>query len=373
MGIDLFKVIVDKNRLHPLFKEILNEPAYAKTHPIINEWGEGLLDRSGESKKFITEFQTTFNSSFWELYLNKAFKELGYKIDYSYASPDFNLLSPNNRNISVEAVTSNPSIQQSQELDKDKIEAELLDESTLKLAGKIRDKHILYKGDGKKKNPYSSLEHVKGNPFVLAVAPFDRQSAQRQNNTAINRVLYGVEPPKNYHDPQDMIKCVINKNGKEVELGIFTNDSYKEISAVIFSTTGTFGKAVSMAGTASFVRVTRLRRMGIVEFMAKEGLDKLGRSVNSISEGYDIFSERIFSGGEICGHDMYLYNAIDHNETHLDGLQIYHNPYALHPLESDDFDVPEAVHYFYDTEEQIMQIKYKDHAMVSRNTVTGIA
>lgn len=38
--------------------------------------GEGLLDRSGEAKKFVTEWQTTFNSSFWELYLNKAFKEL---------------------------------------------------------------------------------------------------------------------------------------------------------------------------------------------------------------------------------------------------------------------------------------------------------
>ncbi|MEZ9074085.1 hypothetical protein AB4453_16965 [Vibrio atlanticus] len=373
MSIDLFKVIVDEKKLHPLFKQVLNEPAYAKTHPIINEWGEGLLDRSGEAKKFVTEWQTTFNSSFWELYLNKAFKDLGYKIDYSKASPDFNLISPNNRNISVEAVTSNPSTQQTLKLDKQQIETELLDESTLKLAGKIRDKHILYMGDGKKKHPYSSLDHVQGNPFVLAVAPFDKQLAQGQNNTAINRVLYGLEPPKNYHDPQGTVKCVINKNGKEVELGIFTNDSYKEISAVIFSTTGTFGKAVSMAGIASFVRVTRLRRMGIEEFITNEGLDKLGRSVNPISDGYDIFSERIFSGGEICGHDMYFYNAIHHNETHLDGLQIYHNPYALHPLESDDFDAPEVVHYFYDTEDQTMRIKYRDHSMVSRNTVTGIA
>lgn len=52
-----------------------------------------------------------------------------------------------------------------------------------------------------------------------------------------------------------------NSNGKNVELGIFTNDSYKEISAVVFSTTGTFGKVVAQAGTASFMRVTRLRKI----------------------------------------------------------------------------------------------------------------
>lgn len=37
----------------------------------------------------------------------------------------------------------------------------------------------------------------------------------------------------------------IKKNeDTEIPLGIFTNDSYKEISAIVFSTTGTFGKAI---------------------------------------------------------------------------------------------------------------------------------
>jgi hypothetical protein len=365
---------VDEEKLHPYFKEVQSKAEYAKTHDIINEWGDGLLDRHGEATKFINEFQMTFNSSFWELYLNKTFKLLGFDIDYTKASPDFNLVSKNSKRISVKAVTSNPPIVPELIVDTSNInEDTFLDESTLKLSGKMRDKHQLYLGDGKKRHPYSSLEHVKGNPFVLAFAPFDRQLSQSQNNTAINRVLYGLEPPTSYYEPQTAIKTIMNKNGIDIDLGIFTNDSYKEISAVVFSTTGTFGKAVALAGTASFVKATRLRKMGIVEFLAKEKQGKIGKYVNKVSDTYDIFSERVHSGNDICGYDVHICDASDHKETHLDGLQIYHNPYAIHPLSANDFYANEVVQYFYDIQRQAMTIQYNDNAMVSRNTVTSIA
>lgn len=340
----------------------------------MDEWADGLLDRKGEATKFINEFQSTFNSSYWELYLNKSFKLLGFDIDYTKASPDFNLVNQAGKRISVEAVTSNPSLSPELTLDTSGInEDKFLDESTLKLSGEIRDKHQLYLGDGKKKHPYSSLEHVKGNPFIIAFAPFDRQLSQSQNNTAINRVLYGLEPPTSYYEPQTAIKSILNKNGIDIDLGIFTNDSYKEISAVIFSTTGTFGKAVALAGSASFVKATRLRKMGLVEFLAKEKKGKIGKYVNKISDTYDIYSERVYSGNDICGHDVHICNASDHKETHLDGLQIYHNPYAIHPLSVTDFNADEVIQYFYDIQNQTMSILYNDNALVSRNTVTSVA
>lgn len=371
MSSDLFKVIVDEDKLHPLFVQVLNDPEYAKIHPIINSWGEGLLGRRGEALKFIKEFQTTFSSSFWELYLNKAFKELGYEIDYSKASPDFNLVGANNKFISVEAVTANP--QNVIELTESNLPGEdFLNESTLKLSGKIRDKHKLYMGDGKKKHPYCSLEHVKGHPFVLALAPFDRILSQSQNNTAINRVLYGVEPPKKNSGTQAIVESIPNKNGQRIDLGIFTNDSYKEISAVIFSTTGTFGKVVAKAGTASFIRATWLRKLSMADFMANEGLGKLGTQVNKDSEDSVLVTERAFDGRNICGYDMYVCDPADHSESHLDGLQVYHNPYALHPLAHEDFDSSEIVQYHYDVENGQMLIDYKDRALVSRNTVSTI-
>lgn len=372
MSIDLFKAVVAPEKQHPLFKLVLNEPAYKKTHEIINSWGQGLLERSGEATKFVIEFQTTFNSSFWELYLNQAFKDLGYDIDYSKASPDFNLINKKNRRaISVEAVTSNP--REIEELELKNLGDDFLDESTLKLAGKIRDKHLLYIGDGKKKHPYSSLTHVQGNSFVLAVSPFDKNFTQAQNNTAINRVLYGLEPPESYDSKQKTVEFIPNKNGKNIDLGIFTNDSYKEISAVIFSTTGTFSKAIVKAGAANFIRCMRLRKMSLNDFLTHEGSNKLGRSINEISKGYTVFSERIFDGVNICGHDMYLYDAHFHKETHLDGLQIYHNPFAMNPLKLDDFNSPEIVHYHYDVDTGEMHFEYNDLALVSRNAVSSFA
>lgn len=371
---DLFETSLDENKLHPYFKEIKSTPEYAETHKVINEWSEGIFERRGEAAKFINEFQTSFNSAYWEIYLNKAFKLLEFKIDYTKASPDFNLQSKCGRNISVEAVTSNPSILPKLELDMSSMPAEsFLDDATLKLSGKIRDKHQLYLGGGKGKYSYSSLEHVKGNPFVLAIAPFDSKLSQSQNNTAMNRVLYGLEPPVNYSEPQAVVAFVKNKNGKNIDLGIFTNDSHKEISAVIFSTTGTFGKAVALAGTAAFVKTTRLRKMGIVEFIAKEGIGKIGKSSTKVSDTYDIFSERFYSGIDVCGHDIHICSGSDHKETHLDGLQVYHNPFAVHPLSDNDFSAQEIVHYFYDVENAVMTTKYNDGAMVSRNTVSSIA
>jgi hypothetical protein len=372
LGFNLFDIIVDEDTLHPYFKEIKNEPAYAKTHVIINEWGKGLLGRYGETKKFIKEFQTTFNSSFWELYLNKAFRDLGYDIDYSKSSPDFNIIGKNNRRISVEAVTSNPASTPTLILEaSDTPEKDFLNESTLKLTGKIRDKLILYVGNGKKKHPYSSLPHVENNPFVIALAPFDKKLSQSQNNTVINRVLYGLEPPTSPHEPQKSVKYILNRNEKSVDLGIFTNDSFKEISAVIFSTTGTFGKAVALARTAEFITVTRLRKMGIVEFMAKEGLEKIGKSRAQLSESWDIFSQREVFGSNVFGHDVHLCSASEHKESHLDGLQIYHNPFSIHPLLADDFNAKEIVHYYYEIESGTMSIKYNDNAMVSRKAFTG--
>lgn len=374
MSINLFETTLDEDKLHPYFKEIKNAPEYAETHVIINEWSEGVFERRGEAAKFINEFQTSFNSTFWEIYLNKAFKMLEFKIDYTKASPDFNLQSKCKRNISVEAVTSNPSVLPALKLDMSSMPAaNFLDDATLKLSGKIRDKHQLYLGVGKGKQSYSSLEHVKGNPFVLAIAPFDSKLSQSQNNTAMNRVLYGLEPPTSYSEPQTVVASVRNKNGKDIDLGIFTNDSYKEISAVIFSTTGTFGKAVALAGTASFVKTTRLRKMRIDEFLSNEGLEKIGRTRTKVSETYDIFSERFYCGIDVCGHDVHLCSGSDHKETHLDGLQVYHNPFAMHPLLENDFSAQEIVHYFYDIENRVMLTKYNDNAMVSRNTVSSVA
>ncbi|WP_157784295.1 hypothetical protein [Sinorhizobium fredii] len=53
----------------------------------------------------------------------------------------------------------------------------------------------LYRGSYGKKHPYSSMSHVRGRPFLIAIAPFDSDLSLSQNNELINMVLFGMAPP----------------------------------------------------------------------------------------------------------------------------------------------------------------------------------
>lgn len=362
---NLFQTRLPEYRLHGSFKQILNDPNCAPVREVIQAWGAGLLDRHGEQKKFVTEFQTTFNSSFWELYLNKTFFELGFTVDYTKTSPDFCVTTPTGYRFSVEAVIADrphgsPPADTVRSLDDAK------SENTLKLAGKIKDKLDIFTGIKGNKSPYSTLEHVQARPFVIAIAPFNSDDSLMQNNELINRVLFGIDSPDLSTGNQKKILSVSKPSGAPVEMGIFTNDSYKEISAVIFSTTGTFGKAVVESGVKRLVRATRYREMSREEFLIMEGVGNLGKNHHQIGPLNDLFTMRFDHGDRIFGSDMHLYESCMHRETHLDGLHVYYNPFATVPFDAGTVHASEVTHNFYDVDKGASDQRHPDGALVSR-------
>lgn len=82
---DLFTPVTDQAKLHPNFRATL-APSSASVRAVLTDWASGFVDRDG---KFVYEFQTTYNSSFWELYLFAVLKQLQIRVDFSYPSPDF--------------------------------------------------------------------------------------------------------------------------------------------------------------------------------------------------------------------------------------------------------------------------------------------
>lgn len=365
---DLFSIIQTKAPLCDEFKSILEDPYYEPVHKILQSWGEGLLERAGEQRKFVVEFQTTFNSSFWELYLNKAFMELGYSVDYTKDRPDFCVTTPEGLQFNVEAVISDRAKTLPEEKEDMDEEAYAI-HSTVKLIGKLHDKKEIFTGSEKKKNPYSSLEHVKDKPFIVAIAPFDSKMSLSQNNTMINRVLFGIEAP-NLDDlsfgKQRKVRTISKPNGATINLGIFTNDSFKEISAVIFSTTGTLGKAVVESGAARLVRATRFKTMGVNEFITKEGMRNEGRNVHRLSLYNYLITNRLFNNQQVYGSDTHICHSSEWTETHLDGLHIYYNPFATTPLDPKIFNAKEITHNFYDVSLQEPNMQHPDGALVSR-------
>ena len=165
--------------------------------------------------------------------------------------------------------------------------------------------------------------------YVVAIAPFEQRFFFMQNNEAIIRVLYaqGIDSTRGFNEVR--VPTVLKNNSIPLELGVFTNDKFKEISAVIFSTTATIGKAITQSALERDIRVSRYHETEglIVEFIPNE----------------------------------------KHFETHLDGLQVHHNPYAEVKLNSELFNKYEVTHYYYDTESERIDNQQKSYTIVSRN------
>ncbi|MEG6364462.1 Uncharacterised protein [Enterobacter cloacae] len=362
------------NVLHDNFKYLMEFDDFIPVRNVIEEWGEGLLTRPHEKDKFINEFQTTFNSSFWELYLNKVFREMGFRIDYSKESPDFCVSTNDNYVFNVEAVVADPPLNITEGISEKYLEQDFIDDCTIKLLGRLKSKLELYKGTSGKKHPYCSLSHVHGNPFVVAVAPFNSKFSFSQNNISINQVLFGIDEPKLNHNGEWIVnpkKTIKKPSGAELELGIFTNDKFKEISAVIFSSTGMIGKAIVESRIPAYIKATRYRQIYKHDFRNGEGLDRLGKSHHQLSSTHDVFTSRFINGDFVCGSDVHLCKSEEYSESILDGLHIYFNPYATVPLDPNIFDHYDITHNFYDIELNECVMEHHDMSLVSRQ-ILGI-
>jgi hypothetical protein len=104
---NLFDPVVGVERQHRHFRT-LTERGNGFTFDVLNDWARGFVDRDG---KFVEEFQTTFDSSFWELYLFAVLKKFDMKVDFSKARPDFCIPSLNlniEATIASNAISSDP-------------------------------------------------------------------------------------------------------------------------------------------------------------------------------------------------------------------------------------------------------------------------
>jgi hypothetical protein len=305
--IDLFTAVVDADEQHPNFKRVL-EHTMAAERAQLAKWTEGFPDRDN---KFVKEFQTTFNSSFWEIYLHALFKEYGFSFNWAVPSPDFHLLTSFGELI-VEAATANaadgkiaeweknsPISQRVNQLDF----TELNREAMIRLSNAITGKVRAYE------QKYSKLDHVKRKPFVIAVAPFEQPDFQYQYDRPIRALLYDyyvdeaayLKNPKMFPDGPPGVKLGVVKkdNGAEVPLGIFLDDQYSEISAILFSCMATWGK---------------------VDALAKDSKD--------------FCVIHATWGGKPNGKPYSTANKrADHVEMLEAGLQVFHNPYAKYPLD----------------------------------------
>lgn len=324
---NLFTPLFPQERWHQHFKTV-QDPACEPSRNVLAQWADGFVDRDG---KFVQEFQLSFNSPFWELYLHALLKDYGYTVDWSRSAPDFSVSIGESQSILIEAVTANAADGKPNEWDQkytrenfQKLDLQALNrEAMVRLSSAIHAKHKKYC------KSYSSQDHVKGHPFVLAVAPFEQPFFNHQYNRPIKAVLYDhyideeeylMNPGAFPNGPRaKSLGFVAKDNGAEIELGLFNDDQMREISAVMFSCTATWGKVDALA-TESPLRKTIITTMW--------GSEPDGRPVRRVGTPAEI------------------------GETLTDGMQIYHNPYALRPLDPAVFRRRGVVQVFFNEQKQ---------------------
>ncbi len=305
MALDLFAPVVPAERFHPAFKNITERPN-SYDRKVLNQWAEGFVDRDG---KFVKELQTTFDSAFWELYLNAAFKELGLQCDFQWSRPDFCIRLP--EPFVVEAAValhakSTPAVTETNPLEAPKSFREFNFQAIIRLSNTIHSKYKKYL------ESYAELPHVAGKPFVLALAPFDRPFFQFQAERAIEAVLYRYyidedaylkeHPDRNAPLLPEDLPLLRKDSGEPVHLGLFCDRSMAQISAIIHSTAATWSKVRVLSGDPDVM-------------------------ITAIYEDRDKGGEHIFKGPNS-----------KYTENILDGLRVYHNPFAAHSLNPDLFD-----------------------------------
>ncbi len=284
---DLFTPVVEEDRLHHNFLATI-KPNAVGVREVLAGWSDGFVDRDG---KFAVEFQTTYNSAFWELYLFAVLKHLGIKINFSYDAPDFVAAD---HPIAIEAAIASHAQDDIPEWEKTLAGVTDMNVEAAQLQSTIRLSNALMgKSDAFKKR-YAALPFMAGRSYVVAIANYGRQDFNILGDAAMRRLLY---------DPEDR-KQVLKANGSPVPLGLFNSGQFAHIGAVLFSSVATFGK-------------TRALGKHEGEFV-----------FNAVRIRNDIEPTRIIARNS------------DYKEALTDGLKLYINPFAEVPVDVGLFDDP---------------------------------
>ncbi len=316
--LDLFSPIVPAEKQHVYFQRLISHSSFRGARKAINEMMPHFVDVDGN---FVQQFQSDgFDSRVWELYLFAMLKESGFELDRSYQAPDFVGNNFGNE-MALEAVIvgRKPGDKPSFLQEMPKLPSMVEIENKLKDEMPIRFGSPLFT---KLKRKYWDLEHVRGKPFVIAIADFHDDSSMIWSNSALYAYLYGkrYEVTRNEDGSFQPVRIDLQNHthdGKTIPSGFFAQPEAENVSAVLTSASGTISKFNRMGRQAGYGDPDiKVIRMGYCHDHDPKALKPKFFSYEVTEESSEIWSE---------------------------GINIYHNPNAKIPLESDTF--PFAGHH----------------------------
>jgi hypothetical protein len=314
MALNLFdtSALPPNLKLHNKVELLLGLPG---ERSIVEDWSQRFEDRDG---KFTNEFQSTFHSAFFELYLFALLKAQQMVVDLTQPRPDFLVTAP--FPIIIEAVTAGiredgrPEHQRNQD---DVLSMftppwrnpeypNALAESVVRYSNAICKKALKYH------EAYAKLPWVSpDDPYVIAMGSFAQVNYGSEYHYSILALLYGQlfnASTRQYTKASSIPKP---GNGAPININLFAKEEFRHVSAVLFTCTLTLGKLTSMAISVGHPS------MNIVRLLRQDN------------------EEPFYKIQEISS---------DSPEDLFDGLFVLHNSNAAHPLPNAAFAGTSAIH-----------------------------
>lgn len=324
---DFFAQITSDKELSPLFQKLKSDDFFSSARAAIEEISPYIEDRDGN---LVEQLQTVngFDARIWELYLLCYFREAELSLDNKYAVPDF-ILYKGDKRVAVEAVT----IQRKQKgYDNKDIPSYTMTEMFQKMENEIP---LMFGSSlySKLKHTYENkryweLPQCKDLPLVFAIEDFHEDMSMMWTFNGVITMLYGID--QRIEQDEDGNNTLINTSGKAIVkegkdgqteiTPLFLDRAFENVSAVLFSATGTLSK---------FNRMGRQAGLGLKNTILFQTRVSYNKSPNAI---FPIFSGHIID--ENC------------HETWADGVNVFHNPFARVPVDSSLF--PGAAHHYYE-------------------------
>lgn len=310
----LMRPVYPEERLHPSFKALSQDAGYSPAAHLITELAFTFTEPDGN---FVEQFQTTgFDARMWELYLYVMLSEDGCRFDRTHNAPDF-VCEHFGLEFSVEAVTMNPS--QTGADPEPPRDAEELRHYNEHFTPFRFGRSLLTK----LRRRYWELPHVADKPLVLAIHDFHQSRSMIWSHSGLPIYLYGYRHESQHDNQGNLIIRPVRIERhiwgtRTLRSGFFTEAGAENISAVLFSNSATISK---------FNRIGKLAQFGDHDIrMIRTGL-ALNNDPNA-DVGID-FSVEVDEGYE---------------ESWAEGVSVFHNPNARHPLPAEHF--PDFYHHY---------------------------
>jgi len=300
-------------------------------------------------KNWAGDCQTgNFHTRLWEAQLLAAFREQGLLVEQPHPSPDFRIQNRLGGQAWVEAVTANPVVPYNH-VNTPPSEQPHDKEELFSGAAALRFAKTL---GSKLQRNYPLLPHVAGKPFAIAIADFHAPASMVWSREALISYLYGMQAHTAHVDGKRVavsIPMTELSGPSKFPAGLFASNRQGDLSAVIFS------NACSIA---------KLNRVGVTLGAETGGLRYV--RIGQLFDRAPSALEGVPFCLDIQGSD-YLSMWPQGSEPWSAEMEVFHNPYARHPLLHDL--LPEATHWFEDGGEILCTSYYETSVLWSQTMI----